>query len=44
MKHIIKASLQASTTPELICITHLQAAQMLGVEKRTVSNQISRKD
>ena len=54
MKHIAKSDSPTSNSPALICravasdfklrgITHQQAAGMLGVEKRTVSNQISGK-
>lgn len=53
MKHVTKTDIEESPA-ELICrsvasdfklrgITHLDAAKMLGVEKRTVSNQISGK-
>ncbi len=54
MKHIAKTDSPISNSTDLICravasdfklrgITHQQAADMLGVEKRTVSNQISGK-
>lgn len=53
-KNRISSSVHTGSSPELICravasdfklrgITHLDAARMLGVEKRTVSNQISGK-